>query len=255
MTQAPLPPTYQQFRAPMQAPPQSSKFWLGFGAGAAAVLALLIVVGICAAMIAGIGAFGSARANVASMRAQAAAQRALAGANALGDGTALSVEELAIQTALDEGDLERAAELAAEYAPRAPDTANAKAVLAAVAIEQSLAAADSANADRLMHEALEAGVLVQEDQQLGVAELWLSDGEAERCRAIADRVYSQVKGDDPDAQYTRGLALLIRGLARGELGDPTGGAADLKKAISIAPSPEIAEEWQNYLDQMQQQAQ
>ena len=122
------------------------------------------------------------------------------------------------------------------------------------------------------------GLGIEPTAELGVAELWLSEGEPQRSLDIADRVIKALDADaaaaaaskakdpapadaDPDAEedadydrYVRGVALLMRGLARAELGDPAAGAVDIAAAVELAPDEETAADWREYLDDVREKS-
>ena len=89
----------------------------------------------------------------------------------------LTVEGVAVQDALDAGDLERAQQLADELLARHPDSAEAKLLHATVALQQSIAAGGTAEADRVLCSALEAGLPIAPGLQAAVAGLWLGGPE------------------------------------------------------------------------------
>jgi tetratricopeptide (TPR) repeat protein len=128
-----------------------------------------------------------------------------------------------------------------------------------VRVARAVAAEDVAGADRLLKEALEGSMDIDPGTELGVAELWLDEGEPERARIIADRVFERVSedetGDDGYDHYIQGAALVLRGLARAELGDPPGAIADIEAALKLAPDPAAEKEWRQYLEEVREKAQ
>jgi len=188
---------------------------------------------------------------------------------------AMSVEELEIQSALDSEDFDRAEQLARALVERRKDDPSARALLQTVRIERAVAAEDISSADALLKEARKQGLDIEPTAELGVAELWLSEGEPQRSLEIADRVIKALdaeaaasaaaKAKDPtsadadedaddDADDVRGVALLIRGLARAELGDPAAGAVDIAAAVELAPDEETAADWREYLDDVREKS-
>jgi hypothetical protein len=195
---------------------------------------------------------------------------------------AMSVEELEIQSALKSEDFDRAEQLARALVERRKGDPSARALLQTVRIERALFAENVSSADALLKKAQEQGLDIELTTQLGVAELWLSEGEPQRSLDIADRVLKALDADaaataapkandpasadaDPDAEedaeadaeydrYVRGVALLIRGLARAELGDPAAGAVDIAAAVELAPDKEIAADWRELLDEVREKS-
>jgi hypothetical protein len=154
-------------------------------------------------------------------------------------------------------------------------SAPSRALLQTVRIERAVAAEDVSSADALLKDARKQGLDIEPTAELGVAELWLSEGEPQRSLEIADRVIKALdaeaaasaaaKAKDPtsadadedaddDADDVRGVALLIRGLARAELGDPAAGAVDLAAAVELAPDEETAADWREYLDDVREKS-
>lgn len=178
---------------------------------------------------------------------------------------ALSMEGLAVQDALDSGDVERAQQLADEMLARHPDSPEAQLLHATVALQQSIEASGTAEADRILCSALEAGLPIAPGMQAAVAGLWLDEGEPERARVLAERAVALLEprtaaggadgaaAEEPDPAEL-GFALLLRGLARAELGEPSAGIADLERAVTLAPDPESRKEWQAMLDDLRQRA-
>lgn len=172
----------------------------------------------------------------------------------------LTVEGVAVQDALDAGDLERAQQLADELLARHPDSAEAKLLHATVALQQSIEAGGTAEADRVLCSALEAGLPIAPGMQAAVAGLWLDEGEPERARVLADRAVALLEAlaraggeaGEPADPAELGIALLVRGLARAEMGEPSAGVADLERAVGMAPDAESRKEWQGLLDDLRQ---
>jgi tetratricopeptide (TPR) repeat protein len=247
----------------------TDRFWAGFGVGclvsfiAGAVLA-------AAASVAAMAAFGSYAAAVAQQQ-QATAPAAPADAPPAADAPrgksneaadaddAILRDEGAIQDALEEEDFDRAESLARALVARHPGDAECRALLQTVRVARAVAAEDVAGADRLLKEALEGSMDIDPGTELGVAELWLDEGEPERARIIADRVFERVSedetGDDGYDHYIQGAALVLRGLARAELGDPPGAIADIEAALKLAPDPAAEKEWRQYLEEVREKAQ
>ena len=195
---------------------------------------------------------------------------------------AMSIEELEIQSALDSEDFDRAEQLARALVERHKDDPAVRALLQTVRIERAVAAEDVSSADALLKEARAQQLDIEPTAELGVAELWLSEGEPQRSLDIADRVLKALDADaaaaaaskakdpapadaDPDAEeddeadaeynrYVRGVALLMRGLARAELGDPAAGAVDIAAAVELAPDEETAADWREYLDDVREKS-
>jgi hypothetical protein len=170
-----------------------------------------------------------------------------------GDET-MSVEELAIASALETEDYDTAEKLARELVARDPKDLLARALLQTVRIERAVAAGDIASADALLSEAREQALELDPFAALGVADLWIAEGEPARGLAIADLVVKSTTGTTDDARYLRGAALLVRGMAKAELGDLAGGAKDLEDSIELAPDEETAAEWQQYLDEIREKS-
>lgn len=266
-------------------------FWTGFSVGCAVSLvgALLIgVIAVIVAMAAGLSsARDEARAAYATSQAQqiaagqaVAAEAAAAYAEQNGNGgmadgdpslpasprvgadgdaaddgdETMSVEELAIASALENEDYDTADKLARELVARDPKDLLARALLQTVRIERAVAAGDIASADALLSEAREQALELDPFAALGVADLWIAEGEPARGLAIADLVVKSTTGTTDDARYLRGAALLVRGMAKAELGDLAGGTKDLEDSIELAPDEETAAEWQQYLEQIREKS-
>jgi hypothetical protein len=263
-------------------------FWPGFGAGCAVSFVGLLLVFVFSGIVA--MAFGVNKAMSFTGAAKAKRDAMVAMAEEAGDeaakgaaeADAMSVEELEIQSALDSEDFDRAEQLARALVERRKDDPSARALLQTVRIERAVAAEDVSSADALLKEARKQGLDIEPTAELGVAELWLSEGEPQRSLDIADRVLKALDADaaataapkandpastdaDPDAEedaeadaeynrYVRGVALLIRGLARAELGDPAAGAVDLAAAVELAPNEETAADWREYLDDVREKS-
>ena len=227
------------------APHGAGRLWLGIAIGCGASLALACVGG---AIVAAVVALWHAAPGPQAGTDDPAPPRV---ADVMRAPSHLSIEAVAIQDALDEEALPRARELADAYLAAHPELAEAKAMHATVAITQAVAAEASGDADRALQAALEAGLAIDLGLQVDVAELWLNDGEADRAERIADRVIRALPApaDEVDAA-TLGAAYLIRGLAKGEQGDPSGAERDVRKAISLAPDAQTRKEWQDYLDEL-----
>ena len=282
---------------PVNLQPQASTprtgpgFWPGFGVGCAVSfvgLLLLFVMSGIVAMAFGVnkamtftGAAKAKRDAMVAMAEEAADEAAKGAAEAKGAADAadaMSVEELEIQSALDSEDFDRAEQLARALVERHKDDPAARALLQTVRIERAVAAEDVSSADALLKEARAQGLDIEPTAELGVAELWLSEGEPQRSLDIADRVIKALDADaaaaaaskakdpapadaDPDAEedadydrYVRGVALLMRGLARAELGDPAAGAVDIAAAVELAPDEETAADWREYLDDVREKS-
>jgi hypothetical protein len=287
------PPVNPQTHA--STPRTGSGFWPGFGVGCAVSfvgLLLLFVMSGIVAMAFGVnkamtitGAAKAKRDAMVAMAEDAADEAAKGAAEAKGAADAadaMSVEELEIQSALDSEDFDRAEQLARALVKRHNDDPAARALLQTVRIERALAEEKISSADAILKEARAQGLDIDPTTELGVAELWLSEGEPQRSLDIADRVLKALDADaaataarkandpastdaDPDAEedaeadaeynrYVRGVALLIRGLARAELGDPAAGAVDIAAAVELARDEETAADWSNYLDQVREKS-
>ena len=289
-----IPPVNSQTQA--SAPRTGPGFWPGFGVGCAVSfvgLLLLFVMSGIVALAFGVnkamtftGAAKAKRDAMVAMAEEAGDQAAKGGAAAKDPAAdaadAMSVEELEIQSALDSEDFDRAEQLARALVDRHKDDPSARALLQTVRIERAVAAEDVSSADALLKEARKQGLDIEPTAELGVAELWLSEGEPQRSLDIADRVLKALDADaaataapkandpasadaDPDAEedaeadadydrYVRGVALLIRGLARAELGDPAAGAVDIAAAVELAPDEETAADWREYLDDVREKS-
>ena len=254
-------------------------FWPGFGVGCAVsfvgLLLLFVLSGIVALALGVNKAMtitGAAKAKRDAMVAMAeeAADEAAKGAT-----DAMDADADEIQSALESEDFVRAEQLARALVDRHKDDPSARAILQTVRIERAVAAEDISSAHGLLTEAREQGLDIEPSTELGVAELWLSEGEPQRSLEIADRVIKALdaeaaasaaaKAKDPtsadadedaddDADDVRGVALLIRGLARAELGDPAAGAVDIAAAVELAPDEETAADWREYLDDVREKS-
>lgn len=280
------PPLYPQ---PTPKTPKGP-FWTGFGVGCAVSLVGALLIGVIAmiiAMVAGLStglstARDQARASFEARQAQqiaagqaiaaeaaaaaktgksgsdtrAAAPAAPAAPDAAADGDdeSMSIEELAITTALENEDYDTAEKLAREYVAHNPEDEAARALLQTVRIERAVAVGDITSADALFSEAREMAMEIDSSTALAVADLWISEGEPERGLAIAEAVLKATTGNDEYDRYIRGSALLVRGLAKAALGDPVGGASDIEDAIELAPDEETAAEWQQYLDEIREKS-
>lgn len=234
--------------------PARDRFWLGFGAGCGTSLVLALLVAGVALVGAVLPAVGSARAaaRAAGTQAQRQAQQPSADGGSVADGEdAMSLEELEIEGALEGGDYDRAVELARAFESRT-GTPEARALVFMVRIERAVAAEDVRSAAALVTECRELGLPVDPSSELGVASLWLDEDEPAKCREIAERVLGSGLDADEYGRYLRGLALVLRGLAAAELGDPDAGVRDLAEAVSLAPDEETAEEWQEYLEDLRE---
>lgn len=284
-----IPPVNPQTHA--SAPRTGSGFWPGFGVGCAVSfvgLLLLFVMSGIVALAFGVnkamtftGAAKAKRDAMVAMAEEAGDQAAKGATDAKGAADAadaMSVEELEIQSALDSEDFDRAEQLARALVERHKDDPAARALLQTVRIERAVAAEDVSSADALLKEARAQQLDIEPTAELGVAELWLSEGEPQRSLDIADRVIKALDADaaaaaaskakdpasadaDPDAEedadydrYVRGVALLMRGLARAELGDPAAGAVDIAAAVELAPDEETAADWREYLDDVREKS-
>jgi tetratricopeptide (TPR) repeat protein len=170
------------------------------------------------------------------------------------DDETMSVEELAIASALETEDYDTAEKLARELVARDPKDPLARALLQAVRIERAVAAGDIASADALLSEARELALELDPFAALGVADLWIAEGAPARGLPIADLVVKSTTGTTDDARFLRGAALLVRGIAKAELGDVAGGTKDIEDSIELAPDEETAAEWQQYLDEIRQKS-
>ena len=273
-------------QTPSPAPRTGSGFWPGFGVGCAVSfvgLLLLFVMSGIVAMAFGVnkamtitGAAKAKRDAMVAMAEDAADEAAKGAAEAKGAADAadaMSVEELEIQSALDNEDFDRAEQLARALVERNKDDRSARSLLQMVRIERAVAAEEISSADGLLKDARAQGFDIEPTTELGVAELWLSEGEPQRSLEIAERVLkeldappasSAVDGKDAgpadaeeDAEYrryVRGVALLVRGLCRAELGDPASAVKDLTAAVELAPDEETAADWREYLDQVREKS-
>ena len=263
-------------------------FWTGFSVGCAVSLVGVLLIGVIAVIVAMVAPLSAARdrardAYATSQAQQIAAGQAIAAESAAahaaedanggmadtdpplaasplvgaagddGDET-MSVEELAIASALENEDYDTAEKLARELVARDPKDPLARALLQTVRIERAVAAGDIASADALLSEAREQALELDPFAALGVADLWIAEGEPARGLAIADLVVKSTTGTTDDARYLRGAALLVRGMAKAELGDLAGGAKDLEDSIELAPDEETAAEWQQYLDEIREKS-
>ena len=266
-------------------------FWTGFSVGCAVSLVGALLIGVIAVIIAMAAGLSTARdqardAYAASQAQQIAAGQAVAaeaaaayaaqnGNGGMADGDPslpasplvgadgdaadepdeiMSVEELAIASALENEDYDTAEKLARELVARDPKDPLARALLQTVRIERAVAAGDIASADALLSEARELALELDPFAALGVADLWIAEGEPARGLAIADLVVKSTTGTTDDARFLRGAALLVRGIAKAELGDLAGGIKDLEDSIELAPDEETAAEWQQYLDEIREKS-
>ena len=265
-------------------------FWTGFSVGCAVSLVGALLIGVIAVLVAMAAGLSTARdqardAYAASQAQQIAAGQAVAAEAAAAyaasngnggmadedpslpasplvgaDGDAddgaetMSVEELAIDSALETEDYDTAEKLARELVARNPNDPLARALLQTVRIERAVAAGDIASADALLIEARELALELDPFTALGVAELWIVEGEPARGLAIADLVAKRTTGTTDYARFLRGSALVVRGLAKAELGDLAGGTKDLEDSVRLAPDKETAAYWQQYLDQIREKS-
>ena len=266
-------------------------FWTGFSVGCAVSLVGALLIGVIAVIVAMAAGLSSARDQARDAYAMSQAQQIAAGeavaaeaaaayaaqngnggmadgdpslpasplvgadGDAADDGDeTMSVEELAIASALENEDYDTAEKLARELVARDPKDPLARALLQTVRIERAVAAGDIASADALLSEAREQALELDPFAALGVADLWIAEGEPARGLAIADLVVKSTTGTTDDARYLRGAALLVRGMAKAELGDLAGGAKDLEDSIELAPDEETAAEWQQYLDEIREKS-
>ena len=266
-------------------------FWTGFSVGCAVSLVGALLIGVIAVIVAMAAGLNTARDQARDAYAMSQAQQIAAGeavaaeaaaayaaqngnggmadgdpslpasplvgadGDAADDGDeTMSVEELAIASALENEDYDTAEKLARELVARDPKDPLARALLQTVRIERAVAAGDIASADALLSEAREQALELDPFAALGVADLWIAEGEPARGLAIADLVVKSTTGTTDDARYLRGAALLVRGMAKAELGDLAGGAKDLEDSIELAPDQETAAEWQQYLDQIREKS-
>ena len=266
-------------------------FWTGFSVGCAFSLVGALLIGVIAVIVAMAAGLSSARdearaAYATSQEQQIAAGQAIAAEaaaahaaqNANGgmadtdpppsasplvdaggdaddaDDETMSVEELAITTALENEDYDTAERVARELVARNPEDLLARALLQMVRIERAVAAGDIASADALLNEARELALELDPFAALGVADLWIAEGEPARGLAIAELVLKSTTGTTDDARFLRGSALLIRGIAKAELGDLAGAAKDITESIELAPDEETAADWQQYLEQIREKS-
>jgi hypothetical protein len=266
-------------------------FWTGFSVGCAVSLVGALLIGVIAVIVAMAAGLNTARDQARDAYAMSQAQQIAAGeavaaeaaaayaaqngngdmadgdpslpasplvgadGDAADDGDeTMSVEELAIASALETEDYDTAEKLACELVARDPKDLLARALLQTVRIERAVAAGDIASADALLSEAREQALELDPFAALGVADLWIAEGEPARGLAIADLVVKSTTGTTDDARYLRGAALLVRGMAKAELGDLAGGAKDLEDSIELAPDEETAAEWQQYLDEIREKS-
>ena len=266
-------------------------FWTGFSVGCAVSLVGALLIGVIAVIVAMTAGLSAARdrardAYATSQAQQIAAGQAVAaeaaaayaeqnGNGGMADGDpslpasplvgadgdaaddgdeTMSVEELAIASALETEDYDTAEKLARELVARDPKDPLARALLQTVRIERAVAAGDIASADALLSEAREQALELDPFAALGVADLWIAEGEPARGLAIADLVVKSTTGTTDDARYLRGAALLVRGMAKAELGDLAGGTKDIEDSIELAPDEETAAEWQQYLDEIREKS-
>ena len=266
-------------------------FWTGFSVGCAVSLVGALLIGVIAVIVAMAAGLSSARDQARDAYAMSQAQQIAAGqaiaaeaaaahaaedanggmadtdpplaasplvgadGDAADDGDeTMSVEELAIASALENEDYDTAEKLARELVARDPKDPLARALLQTVRIERAVAAGDIASADALLSEAREQALELDPFAALGVADLWIAEGEPARGLAIADLVVKSTTGTTDDARYLRGAALLVRGMAKAELGDLAGGTKDLEDSVRLAPDKETAAEWQQYLDQIREKS-
>ncbi len=266
-------------------------FWTGFSVGCAVSLVGALLIGVIVVIVAMVDGLSSARdearaAYATSQAQQIAAGQAIAAESAAAhaaqdanggmadgdpsspasplagagddaaddaDGT-MSVEELAVNSALENEDYDTAEKVARELVARNPEDLQARALLQTVRIERAVAAGDIASADALLSEARELALELDPFAALGVADLWISEGEPARGLAIAELVLKATTGTTDDARYLRGSALLIRGVAKAELGDLAGATKDIEESIELAPDEETAAEWQQYLDEIREKS-
>ena len=265
-------------------------FWTGFSVGCAVSLVGALLIGVIAVIIAMAAGLSTARDQARDAYARSQAQQIAAGQAVAAEAAAayaaqngnggmadedpslpasplvgadgdaddgdetMSVEELAIDSALETEDYDTAEKLARELVARNPNDPLASALLQTVRIERALAAGDIASADALLIEARELALELDPLIALGVADLWIAEGEPARGLAIADLVVKSTTGTTDDARFLRGAALLVRGIAKAELGDLAGGTKDLEDSIELAPDQETAAEWQQYLDQIREKS-
>ena len=266
-------------------------FWTGFSVGCAVSLVGALLIGVIAVLVAMAAGLSTARdqardAYAASQAQQIAAGQAVAaeaaaayaaqnGNGGMADGNpslpasplvgadgdaadepdeTMSVEELAIASALETEDYDTAEKLARELVARDPKDPLARALLQTVRIERAVAAGDIASADALLSEARELAMELDPFAALGVADLWIAEGEPARGLAIAELVLKSTTGTTDDARYLRGAAQLVRGIAKVELGDVAGGIKDIEDSIELAPDEETAAEWQQYLDEIREKS-
>ena len=265
-------------------------FWTGFSVGCAVSLVGALLIGVIAVIIAMAAGLSTARDQARDAYARSQAQQIAAGqavaaeaaaayaaqngnggmadedpslpasplvgadGDADDDDETMSVEELAIDSALETEDYDTAEKLARELVARNPNDPLASALLQTVRIERALAVGDIASADALLTEARELALELDPSVALAVADLWIAEGEPARGLAIADLVVKSTTGTTDDARFLRGAALLVRGIAKAELGDAAGGIKDIEASIELAPDEETAAEWQQYLDEIREKS-
>ena len=265
-------------------------FWTGFSVGCAVSLVGALLIGVIAVIIAMAAGLSTARDQARDAYARSQAQQIAAGQAVAAEAAAayaaqngnggiadedpslpasplvgadgdaddgaetMSVEELAIDSALETEDYDTAEKLARELVARNPNDPLARALLQTVRIERAVAAGDIASADALLIEARELALELDPFTALGVAELWIVEGEPARGLAIADLVAKRTTGTTDYARFLRGSALVVRGLAKAELGDLAGGTKDLEDSVRLAPDKETAAYWQQYLDQIREKS-
>ena len=234
----------------------NGRFWAGFGVGCAVSL---VLAAACVVVLAVVGFLAAA--NQALTGAPAASGVAHADASPApgsGDGGAIADAQAAILDALEQEEYDRAESIARALCGEHPDDPDCRAMLQEVRIARAVAAEDVAAADALLREAREAAMEIDAMTELGVGELWLDEGEADRARAIAEHVLSTLagnpSGEEDYDRYARGAALVIRGLARADLGDPDGAIADLEEALRLAPDEEARKAWTEALDELREKS-
>ena len=269
-------------------------FWTGFSVGCAVSLVGALLIGVIAVIVAMAAGLNTARDQARDAYSMSQAQQIAAGeavaaeaaaayaaqngnggmadgdpslpasplvgahgdaADTADDGDeTMSVEELAIASALETENYDTAELVARELLARDPKDLLARALLQSIRIGRAVAAGDIASADALLSEAREQALELDPWDALGVAYLWIAEGEPARGLAIAEIVVKSTTGTTGDARYRHGAALHARGMAKAELGDLAGGAKDLEDSIELAPDEETAAVWQQYLDEIREKS-
>ena len=216
-------------------------FWTGFSVGCAVSLVGALLIGVIVVIVA-------MAAGLSSARDEARAAYATSQEQQIAAGQAIAAEAAAAYAA------QNANGGMADTDPPPSVSPLARALLQTVRIERAVAAGDIASADALLNEARELALELDPFAALGVADLWIAEGEPARGLAIAELVLKSTTGTTDDARFLRGSALLIRGIAKAELGDLAGATKDITDSIELAPDEETAADWQQYLDQIREKS-